>query len=169
MREQLTLFLGEFPSNCIFLLLYEWSDSSIRVIDETRQMLAERVLGADHDNVTSRFLAIKHELGRGNMHSAKAAYERAVTSDACKFSPALWASYVRFCGSHAELRRGTKDVFFRALRHCPWSKEVMMEAFGRATVGLLGTEDLMSVYGTMTSKGLRVHEDMEEYLERKRR
>ncbi|KAI9166653.1 Nuclear exosome regulator NRDE2 [Paramyrothecium foliicola] len=167
LREQVSQFLDAFPKNQVFLSLYEWSDSSIRVVDETRKILAEKVLNTDHDNVRSRIMAIKHELARGNVHSTKAAFERAVSSEACKSNPSLWVAYIRFCCSHDRLRRGTKDLFYRALRYCPWSKEVMMEAFVML-VRELSSEELKSVYNMITSKGLRVHVDMDEFMEQRR-
>jgi hypothetical protein len=167
MREQLSLFLDAFPSNVVFLRLYEWSDSSMRVVDETRAMLFDKVLTLANDNVASRIAAIQHELLRGNAHSAQAAFERAVSSSASKFNLWLWIAYMRFCQYHQPLRKKAKDVFYRALRHCPWSKEVMTEAFA-ALAGDLGSDELKSVYNTMVSKELRVHVDLEEYLEKQR-
>ncbi|KAF4121154.1 Pfam:DUF1740 [Geosmithia morbida] len=41
-REQLTKFLTWFPQNTMFLSLLEWSDSSLRVVDETRALLRAR-------------------------------------------------------------------------------------------------------------------------------
>jgi Tfp pilus assembly protein PilF len=126
-------------------------------------MLSEKVLTLANDNVGSRVAAIRHELSRGNMHSAKAAFERAVSSDASKFNPWLWVSYIRFCRSQETLRKKAKEVFYRALRHCPWSKEVMLEAFA-TLAGDLGSDELKAVFNTMTSKGLRIHVDLEDYL-----
>ena len=164
MRGQLTKFLAYFPRNTILLSLLEWSDSSLRVVDETRVILYDNVLVPKHDCVTSRLFAIQHEMHRGNVNSTRAAYEHAVTSDACKSSVQVWISYIRFCHVHKELRARAKDVFYRALRHCPWSKEVMMEAFVTLATDMK-SEELRSVYETMTSKGLRIHVDLDEFLE----
>ncbi|KAG5927577.1 hypothetical protein E4U42_002084 [Claviceps africana] len=169
LRHQLSTFLERFPRNTIFLALLEWADSSLRVVDETRQLLHDRILIRGRDCITSRIFSIQHELLRGNTNSTRAAYEHALSSDVCKSNVSLWLSYVRFChwGGRA-LRLRAKDVFYRALRHCPWSKEVMMEAFG-TLIHDMTSDELQSVYETMASKGLRVHLDLEEYVERWRR
>lgn len=151
----------------MFLSLFEWADSSLRVVDELRSLLYEKVLIPSQDCVSSRLFAIQHEIRRGNINTAKAAFEHAVDSDECKFSVPLWIQYIRFCGRHRALRGKAKDVLLRALRHCPWSKDVMMEAFLTLSREMESAE-LRSVFHTMTSKGLRVHVDLDEFLEQRR-
>lgn len=168
MLDQLSKFLSFFPRNTIFLGLFEWADSSLRVIDEVRTLLHESVLVAGQDGVSSRLFAIQHEMQRGNVNTTRAAFEEAVRSDVCKFSVTVWTMFIRFCSSQKETRAKAKDVLFRAMRHCPWSKAVMMEAFLRVNRELESTE-LRGVFDTMTSKGLRVHVDLDEFLEEKRR
>lgn len=158
--------MERFPRNTIFLNLFGWADATIRVVNETRQLLYDKVLVKKHDSVRGRIFAIQHELRSGNVNSTRAAFEHAVRSEACKWNAMVWVWYLRFCQSHQKLQAQAKDVFFRALGHCPWSKEVMMEAFVT-----LGSEaeagELQSVYRTMTSKGLRIHVDLDEYLEKR--
>lgn len=168
MREQLSRFVDLFPQNTMFLSLFEWADASIRVVDETRQLLYDKVLVKAHDSVSSRVFAIQHELARGNANSTQAAFEHALSSDVCKSSVMLWVSYIRFCCSQKQLQGRSKDIFYRALKHCPWSKEVMMEAF-MTLIRDMKSEELKSVYATMTSKGLRIHVDMEEFMEKRRK
>ncbi|KAF7544707.1 hypothetical protein G7Z17_g9735 [Cylindrodendrum hubeiense] len=168
MLEQLSKFIAFFPRNTIFLSLFEWADSSLRVVDEVRTLLHERVLVIGQDCVSSRLFAIQHEMQRGNVNTTKAAFEHAVTSDVCKFSVPVWVLFIKFCGSQRELRAKAKDVLFRALRHCPWSKDVMMEAFYTLSRDMESTE-LRGVFDTMTSKGLRVHVDLDEFLEKRRK
>ncbi|KAK7414897.1 hypothetical protein QQX98_006318 [Neonectria punicea] len=168
MLEQLNRFMAFFPRNTIFLTLFEWADTSLRVIDEVRTLLHEKVLVAEQDTVSSRVFAIQHEMQRGNVNTTKAAFEHAVSSDACKFSVPVWIFFIRFCISQKELQAKAKDVLLRALRHCPWSKDVMMEAF--CTLGrVMESTELRGVFDTMTTKGLRVHVDLEEFLEKRRR
>ncbi|TFA99496.1 Protein NRDE2-like [Trichoderma ghanense] len=167
LREKLSGFIRQFPRNSIFLALFEWSDASLRVIDETRDLLHEQVLVKEHDCVSSRMFAIQHELTRGNANTTKNAFENALASDACRNTPGLWIYYIRFCYAQKQFRNKAKDVFYRALRHCPGSKEVMMEAFA-TLIRDMESEELRAVYNTMTSKGMRVHVDLEEFLEKRR-
>ncbi|KAK4060748.1 uncharacterized protein Triagg1_10651 [Trichoderma aggressivum f. europaeum] len=165
LREKLSGFIRQFPQNSVFLSMFEWSDASLRVIDETRDLLYDQVLVKQHDCISSRVFAIQHELTHGNANTAKTAFEQALASDSCQNSPALWIYYIRFC--QMQFRTKAKDVFYRALRHCPGSKEVMMEAF-LTLIRDMESEELRAVYNTMTSKGMRVHVDMEEFVERRR-
>lgn len=147
--------------------MFEWSDASLRVIDETRDLLYDQVLIKKHDCISSRLFAIQHELTHGNTNTTKAAFEHALASDVCQNSPGLWISYIRFCHAQKPLRTKAKDVFYRALRHCPGSKEVIMEAF-LTLIRDMESEELRAVYNTMTSKGMRIHVDLEEFLEKRR-
>ncbi|KAL7798271.1 NRDE-2, necessary for RNA interference domain-containing protein [Trichoderma ceciliae] len=167
LREKLSGFIRQFPRNTVFLSMFEWSDASLRVIDETRDLLYDQALVKEHDCVSSRTFAIQHELTRGNTNTIKAAFEHALASDVCQNSPALWISYIRFCHAQKQLRAKAKDVFYRALRHCPGSKEVIMEAF-LTLIRDMESEELKAVYNTMTSKGMRVHVDLEEFLDKQR-
>lgn len=153
-----------FPSNSILLALYEWADAGMRIIDDTRQLLSEKVLTPKQDNISSRIFAIQHEISRGNLNTAKSAFEQALRSDLCRSNVVLWTWYIRFSYAHKEFRRKAKDVLYRALRHCPWSKEILMEAFVTLARDMK-SDELKSVYNMMTSKGLRVHVDLEEFLE----
>ncbi|KAK2608795.1 hypothetical protein QQS21_002652 [Conoideocrella luteorostrata] len=164
LRDQLSRFLERFPRNTVFLAVIEWADSSLRVIDETRRLLYDRILIKERDCITSRIFSIQHEMSRGNTNTTQAAFEHALSSDICKFNAGLWGSYIHFCFVNKELRPNAKDVFYRALRHCPWSKEIMIEAFS-TLIHDMKSDDLRSVYNTMTSKGLRVHLDLEEWVE----
>ncbi|RFN45390.1 hypothetical protein FIE12Z_10364 [Fusarium flagelliforme] len=165
--EQLKHFLVYFPRNTMFLSLFEWADSGLRIIDETRTLLHETVLTLEQDCLSSRIFAIHHEMERGNVNTTKSAFEHAVSSDVCKFNTTLWIKFIQFCSSQRELRPKAKDILFRALRHCPWSKDVMMEAFLTLNRDMDSLE-LKGIFDTMTSKGLRVHVDLEEFLDKRR-
>jgi hypothetical protein len=168
MREQLTRCIEFFPRNTVFLALFEWADASLRIEDEVRSILRRVVLTNDNDCVGNRMFAIRHELENGNVHSTRAAFEHAVESEVCKSSVLLWTCYIRFCHSRKELRTKASDVFYRAIRHCPWSKELLMEAF-MTLVKDMEASELRAVFNTISSKGLRMHVDLDEFLEARRR
>jgi hypothetical protein len=163
MREHLTTFAGIFPKNTIFLSLLEWSDSGLRVIDETRQLLQEKSLTPAEDCLSSRVFAIQHEIEHGNVNSARAAFENAVASDACRASPVIWRWYIQYSFTHRSLRSKAKEIFYRAISHCPWSKEVMMQAF-TTLIRVMESDELKAVYETMSSKGLRIHVELDDFL-----
>lgn len=170
-RDQLRTYIALFPANSIFLRLFAWADTMIIVNDPVRELLRAYVLTRAHDCLASRVFAIQHELRAGagsSAHAARAAFEQALDSDACRVGGAagLWRSYVRFCKAHAKELRGSgsgaKDVFYRALGACPWSKELIMEAFS-TLAGDMESAELSSLWNTMATKGLRIHVDSEEF------
>jgi hypothetical protein len=100
----------------------------------------------------------------------RTAFEAALASDACGRggSVELWVRYIRFCCARkGEFRGGrvAKEVFYRAVAACSWAKEVYMEAFGEELVEEFGVAELRGVFQMMVGKGVRVHVDLEEFLE----
>lgn len=166
MQEQLLQFGKQFPRNTILLSLFEWTDMGLRIVDDTRSLLESSALTPREDCISSRIFAIQHESIRGNVHSTRSAFEHALRSDACRSNPWLWLSYMQFCSSNKLFRSKLQDVFFRALKHCPWSKDVAMAAFV-ILIRDMQSSDVRAVYSMMTSKGLRVHVDLDEYLDKK--
>ncbi|KAK3950662.1 NRDE-2, necessary for RNA interference-domain-containing protein [Pseudoneurospora amorphoporcata] len=64
----------------------------------------------------------------------------------------------------ASALKALKDVFYRAIAACPWSKRLYMEAFSATgLVNELSSGELRAVVGTMVAKGLRVHVDFEGF------
>ncbi|KAK3301922.1 NRDE-2, necessary for RNA interference-domain-containing protein [Chaetomium strumarium] len=172
LRAQLQTFIRLFPRNAIFLSLFAWShSSSLRLADDpVRNVLSTLSLAEPHDCLSTRRFAIQYEAraGIGTAHSVRAAFESALTdSDAACLgsSVELWTAYLHFCCSHGELRgKKAREVFYRAIAACPWSKEVYMEAFTLQEGLGLDDAELRAVYETMVAKGLRVHVDLEESL-----
>lgn len=176
LRDQLRHFLLLFPSNTIFLRLFAWADTSILLNDPVRDLLRDPVLSPAHDCVTSRTFALQHEARAGTVHSVAAGFERAVVdSDACHGNVGLWLDYVRFCysqrlstssASSSSVRKNekAKDVYYRAIGSCPWSKELAMEAFAPAMVKGMDSAELRSVFHTVANKGLRIHIDLEDFV-----
>ncbi|KAI5928530.1 NRDE-2, necessary for RNA interference-domain-containing protein [Camillea tinctor] len=165
LREQLTQYVKYFPKNTIFLSLFAWREERLSIDDRVRSLLNNVVLREPHACISNYMFAIRHELQAGNAHSTRAAFEHALASEPCKNHPGLWVTYIRFCHDRKELRSKAKDVFYRAIQHCPWSKDVFMEAFV-TLVRDMDSSELRSVYNTLCDKGLRVHIDMEEFVER---
>ena len=62
-----------------------------------------------------------------------------------------------------------QDIFYRGMRACPWAKPIYMLAFTeprlRDAIGFVG---LRRIYETMVEKGLRVHVDLGDVLEKKK-
>lgn len=164
LREQLHKFIDLFPTNTMFLTLFAWADTSLLLRDPVRDLLRAHVLTKSNDCLTSRLFAIQHEMHSfGSVHSVRTAFERALDSDACAGNVGLWLSYVQFCArNRKELRGKAKEVYYRALGACPWSKELAMEAF-TTLVREMESNELRAVWNTMTMKGLRMCVDLDEF------
>ncbi|KAJ4391348.1 hypothetical protein N0V93_004965 [Gnomoniopsis smithogilvyi] len=164
LREQLHKFIVLFPTNTMFLTLFTWADTSLLLKDPVRDLLRTQVLTKSNDCLTSRLFAIQHEMHSfGSIHSVRTAFERALDSDVCRGNVGLWLSYVRFCARNRKGLRGkAKEVYYRALGACPWSKELAMEAFN-TLLREMESSELRSVWNTMTMKGLRMCVDLDEF------
>lgn len=151
--------------------------------------------------VTSHLFSIYTELSRpvyagSTLHSVRAVFEKAIgdinasssaldtnrpnasetTSSTAHSSLTLWKLYILF-----ELSRGTvqraKTIFYRAMRACPWSKNLIMLAFTHLRADLvkqrhdqelemgMGFEELRRVYNVLVEKELRIHVDIEGMLD----
>ena len=191
MREQLLGYIAFFPGNTLLPSLLAWKETRLGIDDRVRSVLdgvvfapapataatAQPGCGTGGDGVATRAFAIRHEARTGNSHMVRAAFERALaaptTTDnnpCCReHHPGLWTAYVRFCSRHDAARRA-RDAFYRALSHCPWSRDVMFAGMGVGAGagggGLLDADELRSVYHTLCDKGLRVHVEMPEFIER---
>ncbi|KAI1494750.1 NRDE-2, necessary for RNA interference-domain-containing protein [Biscogniauxia mediterranea] len=168
LREQLTQYINYFRKNTMFLSLFAWREERLSIDDRVRSLLSNVVLIEPHACISNHVFAIRHELQAGNAHSARAAFEHALANESCKNHPGLWVAYIRFCHDRKELRSKAKDVFYRAIQCCPWSKDVFMEAF-ITLIRDMDSSELKSVYNTLCDKGLRVHVEMEEFVEKWRR
>lgn len=138
--------------------------------------------------ITSHLFSIYTELNRptyagSTLHSVRAAFEKAVgdqnSSSSSRTSTgrgsiSLWKLYILFELSRSELIRA-KSVFYRAMRACPWSKDILMLAFtqlcediaarkGESGKGM-SFHELRHVYNVLVEKELRIHIDIERELD----
>lgn len=200
-RTLLTESISLFPHNTMFLSLFAWNESRFRieerVRDTIRDITTHPVTGNESGNtddlltaqvpVTSHLFSIYTELSRpvhagSTIHSARAAFEKAITGpdtsstlqspSTARSNLTLWKLYILFELSHHDIRRA-KDVFYRGMRACPWSKELVMLAFSHLRADLLGErrdegmgfDELRRVYNVLVEKELRIHVDIEDLLD----
>jgi hypothetical protein len=164
LRHHLTNFLTSFPQNTIFLSLYTWNESRLRIENRVRNILQSTVLIPRHDILTSRLFAIHYEIQHGTIHSVRSAFEHAVSSPKCKAEPGLWRLYLLYCLQVTEFRGTAKDVWYRAINICPWAKELYVLGMERFD-GIEGFAELKRMWRGMGEKELRVCVDLEEKFE----
>lgn len=161
LREHLAYTINLFPQNTIFLSLYAFNESRLRVENRVRSILISTVLTPQHDTLTSRIFAIHNEMQHGNIHSVRAAFENALSSPASRSSVRLWEEYILFCLKTPQFAPHIKDMWYRALRACPWAKELYILGFERIE-SLVEFSELKGTWRVMGEKELRVHVDLED-------
>lgn len=200
-----TIFLSLFAWNESRFRIEERVREVVRdVTTETKQRLSHDRTTAQQIPITSHLFSIYTELVRpvyagSTLHSVRAAFEKAIgdpphlphtgtgalangvsssTSTALS-SLTLWKLYIMFELSRHEINRA-KEVFYRAIRACPWSKELVMLAFTHLRADVvrdrykdsprkgegMGFDELRRVYNVLVEKELRIHVDIEEELDR---
>ncbi|KAF4637888.1 hypothetical protein G7Y89_g180 [Cudoniella acicularis] len=164
LREHLSRFLNLFPQNTIFLSLYTWNESRLRIDNRVRSILLSTVLTAENDTLSSRLFAIHYEMTHGTIHSVRSTFEHAVASPSSKSSAGLWKLYILFCLETPQFRPQAKDTWHRALRACPWAKELYILGF-ETMCETMSFLELKRTWRVMGEKELRVHVDLEEKFE----
>jgi hypothetical protein len=164
LREHLTNFISLFPQNTIFLSLYTWNESRLRIDNRVRNILLSTVLTPENDTLRSRLFAIYYEINYGTIHSARSTFEHAVSSPKTKSAAGLWKFYILYCLETPQFRSQAKDIWYRALRACPWAKELYIIGFEKLG-DLVSFEELKRTWRVMSEKELRVHVDLEDNFE----
>lgn len=96
-----------------------------------------------------------------------------MSSPISRSSPGLWKFYLLWVSENEKqlskngrTKSLAKDIWYRALRACPWAKELYVVGFE-----ILGKdadiefEELRSTWRVMGEKELRVHVDLEDEFE----
>lgn len=202
-----TIFLSLFAWNESRNRIEERVRGVIRDITTTATTQA-----AKHNNIlntqipiTSHLFSIYTELNRpvyagSTLHSVRAAFEKALadptpdssypdrptntSSIGAHSNLTLWKLYILFELSRGNVNRA-KAIFYRAVRACPWSKELVMLAFTHLRADVvkqrhgnadtsgkvkvkeegMGFEELRRVWNVLVEKELRVHVDIEGVLD----
>ena len=170
LAESITLF----PENTIFLTLYAWNEARFRIDDRVRSIVKDVVLAESQDlrskreeSVVPHFFAVFSELNRAvalgsNVSTIRSTFERAVNSDSGAHCAAMWKLYLVFEHSRGDMGKA-RSVFWRAIRACPWVKELYLLAFEYLRgAGGFKDEDLRGIYELMGEKEIRIHVNLED-------
>ncbi|GMG01213.1 unnamed protein product [Aspergillus oryzae] len=203
-RALLADSISLFPHNTIFLSLFAWNESRFRIEERVRDTIMDITTKAHNRAdqifttqvpITSHLFSIFTELNRpiyagSTPHSVRAAFEKAIgdqdpstpthhnTVSTARSSLTLWKLYILFELSQHDINRA-KDVFYRGMRACPWSKELIMLAFSHLRADIIQERypgasrkgdgmnflELRSVYNVLIEKELRIHVDIEDELD----
>ncbi|KAL8963487.1 MAG: hypothetical protein Q9193_000250 [Seirophora villosa] len=168
-RSFLAESITAFPHNTIFLSLYAWNESRFRIDDRVRGIMREVVFTTKNhtcaenreptDNIIPQVFAIYIDLSRGvahgsNYNAVRGTFERALQNEGAAHSATLWKLYLLFEFASGDMKRAT-GVFYRAVRACPWVKELFLLAF-EYLGDVMGDRELRGVYTMMVERELRI-------------
>ncbi|KAL4892728.1 NRDE-2, necessary for RNA interference-domain-containing protein [Aspergillus ambiguus] len=201
-RALLAESISSFPHNTMFLCLFAWNESRFRIEERVRDIVKGITTESRNNHgsnmvqvpITSHLFSIYTEMTRpvyagSTVHSVRSVFEKAIgeydasaaqnhTLSTTGSNLSLWKLYILFELSHHNIQRA-KDVFYRAMRSCPWSKELIMLAFTHLRADVveshhptssrkgdgMGFDELRRVYNVLVEKELRIHVDIEDRLD----
>ncbi|PWY94507.1 DUF1740-domain-containing protein [Aspergillus sclerotioniger CBS 115572] len=193
-RALLSESISLFRHNTIFLSLFAWNESRFRIEERVRDTIRDITTTNPRPDdltatptqipITTHLFSIYTELNRpiyagSTLHSVRAAFEKAIGDQSTSISTAhssitLWKLYILFELSRNEIQRA-KKVYYRGMRACPWSKELIMLAFTHLRADIIPSHEskgegmkfneLRHVYNVLVEKGLRIHLDIEMELD----
>ncbi|KAL8783432.1 MAG: hypothetical protein Q9213_004632 [Squamulea squamosa] len=174
-RSFLTESISAFPHNTIFLSLYAWNESRFRIDDRVRGIMRDIVFSSnkpnnnneqknnnydDSEHISTHFFAVYTDMQRGtiqgsNQSAVRGTFERALSDAAAAHSAGLWKWYFLYEYRNGDLKRA-REVYYRAVRACPWAKEIYMLGFEYLSEEMPEGE-LRGVYDMMVERELRIH------------
>ncbi|PYH35127.1 uncharacterized protein BO87DRAFT_357317 [Aspergillus neoniger CBS 115656] len=198
-RSLLSESISVSRHNTMFLSLFAWNESRFRIEERVRDTIRDITsINTNTDNltatpvpITTHLFSIYTEVNRptyagSTMHSVRAAFEKAIgdtiyqgsNTSTGHSSITIWKLYILFELSRNDIQRA-KNVFYRGMRACPWSKELIMLAFTHLRADVvreqypqesrkgdgMGFDELRHVYNVLVEKGLRIHLDIENELD----
>ncbi|KAL5630655.1 hypothetical protein BROUX41_000527 [Berkeleyomyces rouxiae] len=154
-----------FPQNSFFIELYDYINSSHLLRSDFRKLADTLLLSRSNDCVGNRICTVVHELRHGTVHSAQASLERSISASSASASIELWSAYVHLCAGSADLRHKAYETYYRAVSHCPWSKDLSIQAF-MVLAEDMDVENLEAAFQALANKGLRAHIDLADFAKR---
>ncbi|KAL8770927.1 MAG: hypothetical protein Q9209_003578 [Squamulea sp. 1 TL-2023] len=174
-RSSLTESITAFPHNTIFLSLYAWNESRFRIDDRVRGIMRDIIVSSnklnntnkqqnhnddESDHISTHFFAVYTDMQRGtlqgsNQSAVRGTFERALSDAAAAHSAGLWKWYFLYEYRNKDLKRA-REVYYRAVRACPWAKEIYMLGFEYLSEEMPEGE-LRGIYDMMVERELRIH------------
>ncbi|KAA1090596.1 hypothetical protein PGT21_006393 [Puccinia graminis f. sp. tritici] len=132
-RATLQRAIVKFPNNSVFLALFAFNESKMKIENQTRRLLDGILLKIPTLVTVNRWLfAIWVELHLNsstyNQAAVRGLFERALTNQSIGSCLQVWVLYIEF-----ELRNENyvraRSLVTRSVAHCPWAKELYLLPF----------------------------------------
>lgn len=162
-RKILQRAIQKFPNNSIFLSLFAFNESKMKIDNQTRRLIDSILLNHPHSaTVNSWLYAIWVELNLNSSNFNQAAvrnlFERALTNQSTRSCLQIWLLYIEF-----EIRNenfsNSKSLITRSLANCPWAKELYLIPFStrlQSTYDLKKIDELKRMLKLMDEKCIRL-------------
>ncbi|KAG2181353.1 hypothetical protein INT43_008936 [Umbelopsis isabellina] len=164
MRDVLQRSLTLFPNNIVLLSLFMWNEARTKIENRVRQHI-NQAIEQDPNYVLWEF-AIYNELHHHvayNANLVRSLFERAVECTRTRSSISLWKLYIEF-EMREDNHERAKVIFYRAIRECPWAKDLYMIGFD-ALYHHMTEQELHQLLSTMMEKELRIRTVVDTFLE----
>ncbi|KAJ3299178.1 hypothetical protein HK104_009782 [Borealophlyctis nickersoniae] len=160
LRDVLERAMERFPNNTIFLSLYGWNEARTKIQNRVRRFLDSQLARhPSHVLWTFYIWSELHQRPPYNVHFVRSLFDRALECDSARHSTSVWYLYIQF-----EIREGNlpkaKALFFRAIRECPWCKDIYMIPF-RALRAAFDDDELTDILSLMEEKELRIRRNLQ--------
>ncbi|KAI9250894.1 NRDE-2, necessary for RNA interference-domain-containing protein [Phascolomyces articulosus] len=152
-----------FPNNTVFIGLYVWNEARTKLYNRVRSMFTSSI--ESDPNVILWLSSIRTELHYHqpyDINQVKSLFESAVEKTSTRSSILLWKLFIEHevkCGEmiHA------KSLFYRAIRACPWSKEICLLGI-RLLSRYLSEKELHEIVSLMMEKEIRLRHPIDDRL-----
>ncbi|KAI9334132.1 NRDE-2, necessary for RNA interference-domain-containing protein [Obelidium mucronatum] len=156
-RTAMELAVSEFPHNTSFLLRFVEYESKTKIENKVRRLFDVELKKNPSSTLWlfAIFTELHHYSGQTyNPHSVRSLFSRAHECPTGKHCPSVWYLSIIF-----EILQGNvtkaKQLLFRAIRECPWSKKLYMLAMGELR-GVFDGSEVAEIIGVMEEKEIRL-------------
>ncbi|GAA5826903.1 hypothetical protein JCM11251_002152 [Rhodosporidiobolus azoricus] len=168
LRDLLERAVKEFKNNTLFLSLLYHNELRMKIQNRFRRSLEELVLKERDATSEGWLFAIFAELHVNaraiNVYAVRNLFDRALDSPKSQSSASLWTLYIDFEVKNGELQRA-KSLIYRALRECPWCKELYLRPFSPSLRSVYRSRELRDFHHLLLEKGLRLRVELDPFLD----
>ncbi|CAG8688736.1 21252_t:CDS:10, partial [Cetraspora pellucida] len=165
LQEVLSRALRLFPNNTIFLSLYFHEEVRGMIPRGLNSILNEAL--QKRPNYILWTIAIYMELHNQqpcDINRVRATFDKALNCITTRNSIALWILYINFEIKYGELNK-VKAIYYRAIRECPWSKDLYMIAFKKLRAQFT-SDELEEIMSVMLEKEIRIRVQIEHFTDK---
>ncbi|KAI9313832.1 NRDE-2, necessary for RNA interference-domain-containing protein [Dichotomocladium elegans] len=163
LRIVLERALKLFPNNTVFIALFVWNETRTKIYNRVRNVFTSSLKSGA--NIILWLSAIRTELHRCYPYDAnlvRSLFESAIESVSTRASVLIWRLYIDHEVRTKNLERA-KALYYRAVRACPWSKELYLlgiQALSRS----LTEKELHEIVSLMMEKEIRLRCPIDDAL-----